>query len=70
MASKLRLEKRYIRRILKALYIEFNEEGLPDRTGVVFRLKTGTWRGVIVNAYYTGTILIQGKAVTESLKQF
>lgn len=68
MPSKLKLPKRYVRQILESFDIEFAEKRLRNDSGVVFRLKTGAWYGVIVNAYDTGTILIQGKGSNGTLE--
>lgn len=61
MKSRLKLSEMYVRTTLKALGIKVREARLPNDLGTAVHLKTGPCRGVIVVAYDTGTIVVQGK---------
>lgn len=61
MSSKLKLSSKYVGRTLKALDIEVKKKRLPNDLGTAFHLKDGPCCGVVVTAYDTGTVTVQGR---------
>lgn len=62
--NKIELPEKCVRRLLKALYIDYEPDLLTNGKGKIFRLYSGRCAGAAITAFKTGTVTVQGKGVS------